>query len=217
MSTSPDHIRRDIIRICRSLYQRRFVVGTEGNVSVRVAADRFWITPTGCHKGWLAPDELLLIDSEGQVHVGCGRPSSEVLMHLALYTCRPDISAVVHAHPPLATALTVAGYTLDSTLLPESVVALGEVPTVPYQMPTTPQFARAVGVAMRNAEAALLEQHGSVTVGDSLQMAFNRLEIVERVAQVFYLAKTLGAVRQLPPEAIDALQALRGSEVESDT
>ena len=145
MSTSPDHIRRDIIRICRSLYQRRFVVATEGNVSVRVAADRFWITPTGCHKGWLAPDDLLLIDLEGQVHVGCGRPSSEMLMHLALYTCRPDISAVVHAHPPLATALTVAGYTFDSTLLPESVVALGEVPTVPYQMPTTPQFAQCRG------------------------------------------------------------------------
>ena len=211
MPASSDHIRRDIIRICHHLYQRRFVVGTEGNVSVRVAADRFWITPTGCHKGWLEPDELLLVDLEGQVHVGFGQPSSEMPMHLALYTYRPDIFAVIHAHPPLATALTVAGYTLDSTLLPESVVALGEVPTVPYQMPTTPQFAHAVGAAMRHAEAALLEQHGSVTVGTSLQMAFNRMEIVERVAQVFYLAKTLGGVRQLPAGEIDALAALRES------
>lgn len=217
MSTSPDHIRHDIVRICHALYQRRFVVGTEGNVSVRVAPDRFWITPTGCHKGWLESDDLLLIDLEGKVHVGSGRPSSETPMHLALYTCRPDVFAVIHAHPPLATALTVAGNALDPTLLPESVVALGEVPTVPYQMPTTPQFARAVGVAMRNAGAALLEQHGSVTVGDSLQMAFNRMEIVERVAQVFYLAKTLGLVRQLPAQEIDALQALWASGVKSDT
>lgn len=209
MPTSPDHIRRDIIRICRGLYQRRFVVGTEGNVSVRVAADRFWITPTGCHKGWLETDELLLIDLEGQVCMGHGQPSSETPMHLALYTYRPDIFAVIHAHPPLATALTVAGYTLDCTLLPESVVALGEVPTVPYQMPTTPQFAHAVGAVMHDADAVLLEQHGSVTVGTSLQMAFNRMEIVERVAQVFYLANTLGDVRQLPPEEIAVLRALR--------
>jgi L-fuculose-phosphate aldolase len=211
MPTSPGHSRRDIIRVCRCLYQRRFVVGTEGNVSVRVAPDRFWITPTGCHKGWLETDELLLIDLAGQVHFGRGQPSSEMPMHLALYTYRPDVFAVIHAHPPLATALTVAGYTLDSSLLPESVVALGQVPTVPYQMPTTPQFAHAIGTAMRSADAALLEQHGSVTVGASLQIAFNRMEIVERVAQVFYLAKTLGGVRQLPPAAVEALNALRES------
>ena len=211
MPTSPGHSRRDIVRICRCLYQRRFVVGTEGNVSVRVAPDRFWITPTGCHKGCLETDELLLIDLAGQVHFGRGQPSSEMPMHLALYTYRPDVFAVIHAHPPLATALTVAGYTLDSSLLPESVVALGQVPTVPYQMPTTPQFAHAIGTAMRSADAALLEQHGSVTVGASLQIAFNRMEIVERVAQVFYLAKTLGGVRQLPPAAVEALNALRES------
>lgn len=216
MPASPGHIRRDVVRICRCLYQRGFVVGTEGNVSVRVAPDRCWITPTGCHKGQLQPDDLLLIDLAGRVQFGRGRPSSEMPMHLALYTSRPDVFAVVHAHPPLATALTVAGYTLDTALLPESVVALGAVPTVPYQMPTTPQFARAIAAAMRGAAAALLEQHGGVTVGASLQIAFNRMEIVERVAQVFYLAKTLGRVRQLPPGALDALGALRESQAVAD-
>ncbi len=209
MPTSPSHIRREIVQICHGLYQRGFIVGTEGNVSVRVAPDRIWITPTGCHKGWLKPDDLLLIDLEGQVHFGPGQPSSETPMHLALYKCRSDIQAVVHAHPPLATALTVAGYGLDSALLPESVVSLGEVPTIPYQMPTTAQFAHDIGQAMRHAEAALLEHHGSVTVGPSLQTAFNHMETVERVAQVFYLAQTLGRVRRLPPAAVAALQALR--------
>ncbi|MCZ6873828.1 MAG: class II aldolase/adducin family protein [bacterium] len=211
MMPTSGHIRRDIVQVCRHLYQRGFVVGTEGNVSVRVAPNRFWITPTGCHKGLLEPGDLLLIDLDGQVHFGLGQPSSEMPMHLALYMHRPDIVAVVHAHPPLATALTVAGYTLDSMLLPESVVALGEVPTIPYQMPTTLQFAHAVGEAMCDAEAVLLEQHGSVTVGASLQAAFNRMEIVERVAQIFYLAKTLGDVRRLPSVEIEALKALRGS------
>ena len=109
--------------------------------------------------------DLLLIDLQGHVLFGNGRPSSETPMHLTLYRCRPDIGAVVHAHPPLTTALTVAGYQLAPPLLPEAVVALGEVPTIPYQMPTTWQFANDVGAAMRQAEAALLENHGSVAVG----------------------------------------------------
>jgi len=132
-------------------------------------------------------------------------------MHLALYRCRPDIGAVVHAHPPLATALTVAGYRLEPPLLPEAVVALGEVPTIPYQMPTTWQFANDVGAAMCQAEAALLENHGSVAVGATLQAAFNKMEIVERAAQILYLAKLLGRVQPLSPEAVTALQALRQS------
>jgi L-fuculose-phosphate aldolase len=130
-------------------------------------------------------------------------------MHLTLYRCRPDIQAVVHAHPPIATALTVAGYGLQMPLLPEAVVVLGEVPTVPYQLPTTWEFAEAVGEAMRQAAAALLENHGSVAIGASLQAAFNVMETVERVAQVFYLAKTLGRVHALPTAAVEALRGLR--------
>ncbi len=209
MSMPTDSIRRDIVAVCQRLYQRGFIAGTEGNVSVRVKPDRLWITPTGCHKGWMRPEDLILIDAAGQVCFGQGRPSSETPMHLMLYRCRSDIQAVVHAHPPIATALTVAGYGLESALLPEAVVTLGEVPTVPYQMPTTWEFAQAVGETMRYAEAALLENHGSVTVGSSLQMAFNVMETVERTAQVFYLAKLLGRVQPLPPAAIAALQELR--------
>jgi len=209
MSTDADLIRRDIVAVCQRLYQRGFIAGTEGNVSALEAPDRLWITPAGHHKGLLQPADLLLIDLQGEVLFGTGRPSSETPMHLALYRCRPDIRAVVHAHPPLATALTVAGCRLEPPLLPEAVVALGEVPTVAYQMPTTWQFANNVGAAMHQAEAALLENHGSVTIGPSLQAAFNRMEIVERAAQVLYLAKLLGRVQALPPEAVAALQALR--------
>jgi L-fuculose-phosphate aldolase len=209
MSLPSDHVCRNVVRVCRRLYARGFIVGTEGNVSVRVAPDRLWITPTGHHKGQLRPEDLLLIDLEGHVHSGQGRPSSETPMHLALYQRRPDIGAVVHAHPPLATALTVARYRLDVALLPEAVVLLGEVPTVPYEMPTTAHFAQEIGAAMRHTQAALLENHGSVTIGATLQEAFNNLETVERLAQVFYLAKTLGQVHPLPPAAVEALQALR--------
>jgi L-fuculose-phosphate aldolase len=211
MPADTDVLRRDIVAVCQRLYQRGFIAGTEGNVSALEGPDRLWITPSGYHKGLLQPADLLLIDLQGHVLFGNGCPSSETPMHLALYRCRPDIGAVVHAHPPLATALTVAGYRLEPPLLPEAVVALGEVPTIPYQMPTTWQFANDVGAAMRQAEAALLENHGSVAVGASLQAAFNKMEIVERAAQILYLAKLLGRVQPLSPEAVTALQALRQS------
>ena len=204
-----DQVRQEIVTICQYLYARGFIVGTEGNVSVRVAPDRLWITPTGCHKVFLRLDDLLLIDLDGQVLFGTGRPSSEMPMHLALYKMRSDMQAVVHAHPPMATALTVAGYSLESTLLPEAVVVLGDVPTIPYQMPTTPHFARDVAEAMRGVSAALLENHGCVTLGTTLQKAFNTMEIVERVAHIFYLAKTLGQVHPLPAAAVEALRTLR--------
>ena len=208
-SSHTDSLRHDIVAVCQRLYQCGFIAGTEGNVSVRVEPGRVWITPSGVHKGLIHTEDLLLIDDAGQVRFGHGNPSSEMPMHLTLYRCRPDIRAVVHAHPPLATALTVAGYGLQMPLLPEAVVALGEVPTVPYQLPTTWEFAQAVAAAMHQAEAALLENHGCVTVGGSLQAAVNAMETVERAAQVFYLAKTLGRVQALPSAAVEALRRLR--------
>src|SRR5882672_6510691 len=211
MPADAEVLRRDIVAVCQRLYQRGFIAGTEGNVSTLEGPDRLWITPSGHHKGLLQPADLLRIDLQGHVLFGNGRSSSETPMHLALYRCRPDIRAVVHAHPPLATALTVAGYRLEPPLLPEAVVALGEVPTIPYQMPTTWRFANDVGAAMCQAEAALLENHGSVAVGVTLQAAFNKMEIVERAAQILYLAKLLGRVQPLSSEAVAALQALRQS------
>src|SRR6266851_4144383 len=169
MPADADGLRRDIVAVCQRLYQRGFIAGTEGNVSALEGPDRLWITPSGHHKGLLQPADLLLIDLQGHVLFGNGRPSSETPMHLALYRCRPDIGAVV---------------------------ALGEVPTIPDQMPTTWQFANDVGAAMRQAEAALLENHGSVAVGATLQAAFNKMEIVERAAQILYLAKLLGRDRK---------------------
>ena len=204
-----DTVRQDIVTICQHLYQRGFIAGTEGNVSVRATADRLWITPSGAHKGFLRPEDLLLLETSGQVCLGSGQPSSETPMHLMIYRCRPDVQAIVHAHPPIATALTVAGYDVETALLPEAVVVLGEVPTLPYQMPTTWEFAESVGHTMRQAEAVMLANHGSVAVGRSLQAAFNTLETVERVAQIFYIAKTLGHVHYLPAAEVQALLALR--------
>jgi L-fuculose-phosphate aldolase len=207
----PEQTREAIVDICQRLYQRGFIAGTEGNVSVRVDADRIWITPSGQHKGMVHADDLLLIDLEGQVHAGEGRPSSETPMHLVCYQSRDDIHAVVHAHPPIATAMTVAGSPLPTNLLPEAVIVLGDVPTVPYHLPSTWDFANMVGEAMQHTNAALLENHGAVAVGPSLQAAFNVMETIERAAQIFFIAKTFGHIRPLSSEATEALQALRAS------
>lgn len=209
MDAYANALRQEIVTCCQRLYQRGLITGTEGNVSALEGPDRLWITPSGSHKGFLRVDDLLLIDLQGRVHFGSGQPSSETPMHLVLYRCRPDIRAVVHAHPPIATAMTVARCGLETRLLPETVVLLGEVPTIPYQMPTTRQFAEDIGEVMQRVNAALLENHGSVSVGNSLQIAFNLMETVERAAQIFYLAKTLGHVQPLSLEAVAALQALR--------
>ena len=209
MEIYADALRQDIVTCCQRLYQRGLIASTEGNVSALVGPDRLWITPSGTHKGFLRMDDVLLIDLQGRVHFGSGQPSSETPLHLALYRCRPDIRAVVHAHPPIATALTVARCALETRLLPETVVLLGEVPTIPYQMPTTEEFAQEVGEVMQRVDAALLENHGGVTVGSSLQAAFNLMETVERAAHILYLAKTLGHVQPLSEAALTALQALR--------
>lgn len=209
--SSPNPICEAIVDICQRLYQRGFISGTEGNVSVRVDVDRIWITPSGFHKGMMHADDLLLIDLKGQVHVGQGRPSSETPMHLALYQNRDDIQSVVHAHPPISTAMTVTGSPLATNIMPEAVMVLGDVPTVPYQMPSTWEFANMVGKAMQHTNAALLENHGAVAIGPSLQAAFNVMETIERAAQIFSIAKTLGHVRPLSAEAIEALQALHAN------
>lgn len=206
--SSPEQIREAIVDICQRLYQRGFIAGTEGNVSVRVDADRIWITPSGAHKGMIHADDLLLIDLEGRVRAGKGRPSSETPMHLVLYQNRDDIQSVVHAHPPISTAMTITGSPLATNLLPEAVLVLGDVPTVPYHLPSTWDFANMVGEAMQHTHAALLENHGAVAIGPSLQAAFNVMETIERAAQIFSIAKTLGHVRPLSSEAIAALQAL---------
>jgi L-fuculose-phosphate aldolase len=209
--SSPEPIREAIVDICQRLYQRGFIAGTEGNVSVRVDADRIWITPSGHHKGMMDAADLLLIDLEGRVHAGEGRPSSETPMHLVCYQSREDVQAVVHAHPPIATALTVTGSPLATNLLPEAVIVLGDVPTVPYRLPSTWDFANLVGEALQHTNAALLQNHGAVAVGPSLQAAFNVMETIERAAQIFFLAKTLGHVRPLSSESITDLQALHAT------
>lgn len=180
------------------MHQRGYVPGGAGNVSVRLDDDTLLITPSGVNKGFLRPEDLVLTDLDGRVLAGDRPPSSEIFMHLKAYERRADVRAVVHAHPPYAVALTLAGIDLDDPVLPEVVLLLGRIPTARYATPSTPEGAEVVQDLVTGHNALLLDRHGSLTMGTTLDQAFDYLEILEHAARIIIAARQLGPVSPLP-------------------
>jgi L-fuculose-phosphate aldolase len=192
-------LRQEIVRIGQLMYERGLLCGFEGNLSVRLSDDRILTTPSGLHKGLLRPEQLLIVDTTGRV-VGYSiearrglQPTSELPMHLEAYRQRSDVAAVVHAHPPITVALSIAGVPMDTALLPEVIVLLGMIPTAPYAMSSSEEGAAAIRELIRRHDAIILQRHGTLTVGDSLARAFMRLETVEQNARIHYMLAQLGA------------------------
>lgn len=200
-----DRLRLEIIEAGRRLHDRGLITASQGNISVRNSLGLL-VTASGVSKGALTPSLVLDTDLEGRAS-GPG-VSSEIRMHVAIYRRRPDVRAVVHAHPPAATAFAVTGLALDSAVLAESVLLLGRVPLVPYAAPSTPALAEMVGEAMLEAQAALLANHGAVSVGETLEQALHRMETLEHLARVTLLAKVLGEPRRLAADEVERLLAL---------
>lgn len=198
-----------IVRACRRLDARGLVAGQDGNVSVRVAPDRLLVTPAGRTKGEVEAGELVEVDLTGAVVAGDGRPSSEFGMHLAVYAGRPDVGAVVHAHPPTATGFAVAGADFMAPVLPEIILLTGPVPLVPYAMPGTPALAEALAPWLAGHDAFLLANHGATTLGRTLDAALQRMESLEHAARILLAARLVGRVNELTPEQAGALAALR--------
>lgn len=167
------------------------------------------MTPSGVSKGELSEDSLLTVNSSGNVIAGRGKPSSEIAMHLAVYEKRPDINAVIHAHPPITTALTVAGVELAQCVIPEVVITMGRIPTADYATPCTEEGADVVRKLINETDAIILDRHGSLTVGETLEQAYFRLEKLEHAAHVTATAKQLGQVKVLPENEVQKLVALR--------
>jgi L-fuculose-phosphate aldolase len=206
---SEHELKRLICRVGRSMYTREFVVACEGNLSVRLDADRILLTPAGACKGRLTPEDLLTIDSSGAVVDGRGRPSSEMLMHLLYYRLRPDVQAVCHAHPPSATGFAAAGRALEQPVLPEVVVSLGKIPLAPYGTPGTWELCARLEPLIPKHDAILLENHGVVTCGQDLATAYQRMETVEQFARILLIAEQLGGPRLLSRTEVEKLIAAR--------
>jgi L-fuculose-phosphate aldolase len=208
--TKPLHeIKRHLVRVCHRIDQREYVGGRDGNVSVRVSETTILVTPAGVRKGDVDVDGLVLVDREGRGIEGRGRASSELGMHLRIYDLRPDVRSVVHAHPPVATGFAAAGVELSDCVLPEVIVGLGRVPIARYATPGTPELSTSLDPVIADHDAYLLENHGVVTVGETVDEAHQRMETVEHAARILLVARLLGGANPLSPENVAALVASR--------
>jgi L-fuculose-phosphate aldolase len=209
--------RAELVEICRRLHARDLIGAGEGNVSLRLAPGRFLVTPAGANKGYLAPGELVVVDAAGAVVRGAGgRASTELRMHLAAFAARPDVGAVVHAHPITAVALTVAGLPPPGDLVPEAAVTLGEIAIAPFAVPGTDEVPASLAPFLARHDVLLLERHGALALGRTLTEAFDRMETLERVARIALAARLFGRCEPLPPAAVDAVLAAAGRPARSE-
>jgi L-fuculose-phosphate aldolase len=208
-SKSEEQHRLDVCVAGRWMYERGYIVACEGNLSVRLDGDRVLTTPTCMNKGMLAPNDLVIIDLEGRHVVGDRKASSELAMHLLFYRMRPDVHAICHAHPPTATGFAVAGRALDQALLPEVIVGLGQIPLVKYGTPGTPELSAAIEPYVPHYDALLLANHGAVTCGPDLLMAFFRMETIEHFAKITLAAEMAGDPTLLSSREVARLMAAR--------
>jgi len=190
------------------------ITASEGNLSARCGPGRLWITPSGVPKDAVAPEDLVAVDLEGRP-IGGGRPSSELLMHLALYRERPDVEAAVHAHPPAATAFAAAGCVPDPAVMPESMVLLHPVRLVPYGAPSTEELAAQLAPLVAGCDTFLLAHHGALTAGRNVAEALFRMQALERLAEITLTAGPLGGPRRLGEAELESLEEIRRAYMKS--
>lgn len=205
-----ESVRQEICLICRLLYDRGYVVSNDGNISVRVGEERVLITPSGVGKGRMTPDMPVLCDLDGHILSGDRPPSSESKMHLMIYRERTDVQAVVHAHPPFSTARAICRRPLRERYLAEMVLGLGEVPVTEFAMLSTSEVPDSVRPFVHTHNAVLLANHGSLAWGPDLLSAFDRLEVVEQTAKVYFYVDRMGGGVEISPEQAEILRSMAG-------
>lgn len=208
MKTLQQH-REEIVRFGRLLHQCGLVAATDGNLSVRLENGQVLSTPTLMSKGLLEPDDLVVVDEHGHTVSGRREVSSEIAMHLLIYCKRPDVNAVVHAHPPTATGYAAAGIPLDTALCSEIIVTLGSVPLASYETPGTPELAEALAPLIPGHQAILMANHGVVTYGPDLLSAYMNMETVEHYAKIALVTHLLGKQQPLTGKHLDKLHEIR--------
>ena len=204
-------LKKLFVELGRRIWERNYVASNDGNMTIRLNDKEILTTPTGVSKGFMTTDMIIKVDLNGKVISGNPkfRPSSEVAMHLDVYKERPDINAIVHAHPPFATSFAVAGIPLDKCVLPEAVIVIGAVPIAKYGLPSTSELPDNIRPHIQNNDVILLENHGALTLGPDLLTAYHRMETLEHTANIVSKAIQLGNLGVLPEEERDRLMTLR--------
>ncbi len=206
---TPEHLRRQLADIGRWLYERGMVAATDGNLSARLPDGNILLTPSGAAKGRMSPDDLVIVDPEGNHVFGAGKASSESAMHLYMYRARPDIGACVHSHAPHATAFAAAGRALPDNILPEVVLFVGPIALTEYAPPGTSAVPQSLVPYAADHDAFLLRNHGLLTVGVNPEEAFHRHETVEHYARILLIAERIGSIDPIPDDDIRRLNDMR--------
>jgi len=202
-------LRQALCEIGKLCYARNYIVGADGNLSARLADGTILITPAGAMKGFLEPTHLAHIDTDGKTVDGGPGASTERGIHIVAYEERPEMKAVVHAHPPHAVAMTIAGIDLQAPIIPEIVVTIGGIPTAPFATPGTDELGDSIREILRCSDTVLMTHHGSVTLGTNLLDAYKKLDMIEHTARILWLAHAVGHVKPLDPERVRKLLETR--------
>lgn len=210
MKTELD-IKKEMCEIGKRVYDRGMVAANDGNFSVKISDDEFLCTPTGVSKGFMTPEYICKVNGKGEVleaNEGV-RPSSEIKMHIRVFQERPDVNAVVHAHPMYATSFAIAGMGLTEKIMPEAVISLGEVPLTPYGTPSTMEIPDAISPYLQDYDAVLLANHGALSYAGTLLDAYHKMESVEFYARLLYQARMLGGAKEFSDEQVERLYEIR--------
>ncbi len=202
-------IKQEICEIGRRIYAKGFAAANDGNITVKIGDDRVLCTPTMASKGFLKPDDICTVDMQGNQIAGRKKRTSEILLHLELFREDPTMMAVVHCHPPYATAFSIAGEEIPSCILPEVEIFLGIVPTAVYENPGSQQFADTIRPFIGRANTVVLKNHGTISWGRTLEEAYFRTEILDAYCRMLYLAKGLGRVERISEEHVRGLLDLK--------
>src|SRR5438132_7015388 len=187
-------LKQEMCEVGRRLYNKGFAAANDGNITVRLNDREVLCTPTMVSKGFMKPEDICKVDYEGKQLAGTRKRTSEVLLHLAVYKTRPDVNAVVHCHPPHATAFAVAQEPIPKCILPEVEVFLGEVPMARYETPGTQKFAETIIPYVKDCNTIILANHGTVTFGPNLENAYFNTEIIDAYCRILILARQIGPI-----------------------
>lgn len=211
MTRNEHEIKEQICDIGRRIYNRKMVAANDGNISVKLNDNEFLCTPTGVSKGFMTPESICKVDAKGNVlEANEGfRPSSEMKMHMRVYEKRPDVGAVVHAHPVFATSFAAAGIPLSRPVMSEAVLTLGCVPVAPYGTPSTREIPDSIEPYLENFNAVLLESHGALAWSEDLMAAYMKMESLEFYAELLYRTRQLGSSKCISPENVEKLYEVR--------
>ncbi len=203
--------KRKLVEACRKVYEKGFVSAYDGNLSLRVSENTFFITRSGVCKGDVTVDDILEIDSSGNIISGEGKVSTEFKIHIFAYEHRPEVNSVVHCHPPYSTAFASTGRGLTENIFPEVILTIGKVPLCRYETPSTEALPLSMKPYIDFAWAILLENHGAVTLGKSIDEAYFKMEKLEHSARILFLAEGLGGAKPLPQEKVRELMDISKS------